>query len=458
MLKIKRYGETIYLQDHNALKNLNSENQHPIKAITGLEEALKAKKVIGDITGLEDALKSKFEVPDKGIPLSLLEDGVISKTFFKEFDKAYREVIKELENKDSSIDKIVNTLRDDVERADSELETHLKELELSVNEVHEHSLNDTNDVAAVKSEIMKLRECFDKLLSDVMTQLQANHKVVSNIDRLKHMILDLNLDIDKENRDLRKNKEDIQKIANAQKEIKESLKNGKLYDEVLYAIKGKIVESNIGRAKVEQVSKQKVNPGDFIDIHIHDNNLQILEPTVLKLSEGASSRVDMLSQFDYNNVEDFECSMSVNVSNGLSLKDLISLKCGFKSDIADYSKYCLDSSILKKFKDVISVSSDDGLLSLEMSNGACITYTNEGVEILYKDLTYAVECFENVKKYTRSKIDFDFISNSRVNDFKVTQMKNGVFNEYTVPANLIDFGYGIQVKSEADCLQSNGVR
>lgn len=458
MLKIKRYGETPYLQDHNALKNLNLENQHPIKAITGLEDALKGKKAIGDIEGLEDALNSKFEVPDSGIPLSLLDGEIVSKEFFDEFNNSYEDTIKKLEIKKLSIDKTVNALRDDVERADSELELHLKELELSVNTVYENSLNDTNDVAAVKSEIMKLKEGFDRLISDVLSQLQSNHKVISSVDRLKHMILDLNLDIDKEYRGLRKNREDIQKLASAQKEIKDSLKNGKLYDEVLYAIRGKIIESNIGRAKIEQVSKQNANPGDFLDIYIHDNNLQILEPTVLKLSDRVSSGVDMISQFDYNNVEDFECSMSVNVSNGLSLKDLISLKCDFKSDIGDYSKYCLDSSILKEFKDIISISTDNGLISLEMDNGACITYTNEGVEILYKDLTYSIESFDNLKRYTRSKVDFNFITNSRINDFKVAQIKNGAFNEYTVPANLVDFGYGIQVRSESDCLQSNGAR
>lgn len=39
-LKLVRKGDTSYLQDHNLLKNTNLSDQHPIKAITGLQEAL----------------------------------------------------------------------------------------------------------------------------------------------------------------------------------------------------------------------------------------------------------------------------------------------------------------------------------------------------------------------------------------------------------------------------------
>ncbi|MGX9755898.1 hypothetical protein ACWYRQ_06460 [Clostridioides difficile] len=39
-VRIKRYGKTEYLNDHNQLKNTDIEDQHPIKAITGLNEKL----------------------------------------------------------------------------------------------------------------------------------------------------------------------------------------------------------------------------------------------------------------------------------------------------------------------------------------------------------------------------------------------------------------------------------
>ncbi|MCC0628507.1 MULTISPECIES: hypothetical protein [unclassified Clostridioides] len=39
-VRIKRYGKTEYLNDHNQLKNTDIENQHPIKAITGLNKKL----------------------------------------------------------------------------------------------------------------------------------------------------------------------------------------------------------------------------------------------------------------------------------------------------------------------------------------------------------------------------------------------------------------------------------
>lgn len=39
-VRIKRYGKTEYLNDHNQLKNIDIEDQHPIKAITGLNEKL----------------------------------------------------------------------------------------------------------------------------------------------------------------------------------------------------------------------------------------------------------------------------------------------------------------------------------------------------------------------------------------------------------------------------------
>lgn len=39
-VRIKRYGKTEYLNDHNQLKNTDIEDQHPIKAITGLNKKL----------------------------------------------------------------------------------------------------------------------------------------------------------------------------------------------------------------------------------------------------------------------------------------------------------------------------------------------------------------------------------------------------------------------------------
>lgn len=42
-LKLKRTGDTSYLQDHNLLKNTDLKDQHPIAAITGLQESLDDK-------------------------------------------------------------------------------------------------------------------------------------------------------------------------------------------------------------------------------------------------------------------------------------------------------------------------------------------------------------------------------------------------------------------------------
>lgn len=55
-LKLIRNGEAGHLQDHNLLKNLELENQHPIKAITGLQEALDSKANSNDLSTVANDL------------------------------------------------------------------------------------------------------------------------------------------------------------------------------------------------------------------------------------------------------------------------------------------------------------------------------------------------------------------------------------------------------------------
>lgn len=55
-LRLTREGDTSYLQDHFLLKNLELENQHPIKTIIGLEDNLldKEKRITEIETKIEN--------------------------------------------------------------------------------------------------------------------------------------------------------------------------------------------------------------------------------------------------------------------------------------------------------------------------------------------------------------------------------------------------------------------
>lgn len=72
-VRIKRYGKTEYLNDHNQLKNTDIEDQHPIKAITGLNKKL--DDIEGNISINIDNIRSNRN--DIDIINKMIENGEI---------------------------------------------------------------------------------------------------------------------------------------------------------------------------------------------------------------------------------------------------------------------------------------------------------------------------------------------------------------------------------------------
>lgn len=101
-LKLKNTGEASHLQDHNLLKNLSMENQHPITSITDLDVEL-GKRVSNTVF---KAISDKVEEIDRKIQNGEIGGGGEGGVDKDEVEKIVDEVLNE------KLETIYNVIKD----------------------------------------------------------------------------------------------------------------------------------------------------------------------------------------------------------------------------------------------------------------------------------------------------------------------------------------------------------
>lgn len=450
MLKLTREGNTSYLQDHNLLKNLDAKDQHPIKAIEGLREELDKDQPISHIIGLREELDSKYVKPSDGIPLSDLAEVVLTQIKFAEFFKQYLTTIEELLDADKDLMDYIKYVDASLTNFKKDMEKYLREIDLMMEELTTQVTENTKAISSIKDEILSLKKDIDELIDEVLDQLSLNEQMIHEVEELKHMILNLNRSISIESKRITKNSADIQKLAEAHKELLRKLETGDICDDHILN-SNKECNTVIGRTTIEQIDKVNVKAGYMFEIKTKDNNLRVIEPTILKLSVDDTSGVDILSDFDYNNREDFIATDSVIIKNGIRLTDEVILQGKFKEANNGYDLYCYEALDTKPYEDVMTLKCDDGFILIE-NKGATIRYLNSRLEVRYMDLSSSIMEYEEIEVYGNSNIDLNLSMAYRRLDFKVRNRSvDGLYGEYEIPAALIDFSKELVIKSQEEC-------
>ena len=455
MLRLNREGEAGYLQDHNLLKNLDAPDQHPIASIIGLRKELDKTQPISHIEGLQEALDSKYVKPDDGIPLTDLAEVVTTQIEFLNFVQQCLDTIAQLNSTDEDLLEYIERVDADLTNFKELMNRQLREINLLLESMSLKVDDVVNSMAAVKDEIITLRKEMNDLINEIFDQLRLNEELIHEVEELKHMILNINRLVVVQSNRIDKNSSDIQKLAEAHKDLLRLLESGDACDLHLPTQEDKECEHppTIGRTYIEQIDKANVSAGYSFEINTRDNNLRVIEPTVLKLSIKDRSTVDILSDFDYNNREDFIATDSVIISDGIRITDDVALRGQFKEVYNKYDVYCYESLDTSPYEDVISLYSNDGYILIE-SDGAVIKYLNSRLEVKFFDLTGERSVYndDHISVYGNSNISLDLnMAYSRL-DFKVRIRNQAeIFGEYEIPASLIDFSKELVVKSQEEC-------
>lgn len=453
MLRLNREGDTSYLQDHNLLKNLDAKDQHPIDSIIGLREELDKVQPISHIEGLQEALDSKYVKPEDGIPLTDLAETVVTQIEFLDFIQQYLDTIAVLIDTDEQLQEYIDRVSNDLNDYKEQMEKQLREIKLLLEDMDTKVADVVKAMAAVKDEIVALRKEMNDLINEIFDQLRLNEELIHEVEELKHMILNVNRLIVIESRRIDRNADNIQKLAEAHKDLLRLLETGDICDHHLSNSNNKECVGVLGRTYIEQIDKINVSAGYSFEINTRDNNLRVIEPTVLKLSIRDSSGVDILSDFDYNNREDFIATDSVIISNGIKITNDVELRGKFKEVYNGYDVYCYESLDTSPYEDVVSLYSNDGYILIE-NEGAVVRYLNSRLEVRFVDLTGERSVYENdhISIYGNSNIPLDLNMAYRRLDFKVRQRNvEDIYGEYEVPASLIDFSKDLVVKSQEEC-------
>ncbi|MCC0635249.1 MULTISPECIES: hypothetical protein [unclassified Clostridioides] len=171
-VRIKRYGKTEYLNDHNQLKNTDIEDQHPIKAITGLNEKLddidnNISINIDDIRNNRNDIDIINKMIENG-EIGGSSSGVSDITPLVERVKVLEQNVVILNNNNLELKEFVISVLNEVNR----LEDELVKTKLIVDEYHKNtnlSKNSFTDTLINDDYIQNLIDCKIDINNDNVT-------------------------------------------------------------------------------------------------------------------------------------------------------------------------------------------------------------------------------------------------------------------------------------------------